>query len=179
MSKKVTLKHAQPNGEIVTRQTARAYSHVLLRKVNVAARLAEIEGRRAASLEDTEKSARKYYKQYLAEVAAGVGGQIPYWPGQGGYRKLADGSLATHTLDQWQYDNAAQKLAEFPSIESYVAHNRAVTEAEIARNLEQVRGWSEEWEVISWHGRADLAKPSYVGAGDTFMVEAVNNGSRP
>lgn len=178
-SKKPTLKHMQPNGEIATRQSARAYTHVLMRKINRAARIAAVEASRASRLADAEKYARRAFKQNAVEIATGIGGQVPYWPGQGGYRKFADGTFATHEQPDYQFKSAVEYMQKHGgTVEGYIADAIADTERAIAREIEGIATYSEEWYVMSWHSRANLAKPDYIGAGDMFQVEAINGGVR-
>ncbi len=171
---KPTLKHMQPNGVIATRQTARSYTHVLLCRRDSAARIAELESHRASNIVDAAKRATRQHAEWLVEKATGIGGQVPYWPGQGGY-----GKGRTHEQPDYQYNSACEYLAKYPTAEAYVAQCIKDTNEHTDQIITDVRNASPDWHVISWHSRADLAKPSYtVVAGDHFTVEAINNGVR-
>lgn len=174
MAKKITLKHMQENGKLATRQTARAYTHVLLLKQNNATRAAALESGRAVRVAKAIKTARIYFEQCTVEIAAGVGGQVPYWPGQGG----CDGSGRTHEQPEWQYKLACTAMEERKDLTGYVQHAIKNCNADVDADIAACNRRSEDWIVVSWHTRADLAKPQYQVEGDLFKVEAINNGVR-
>lgn len=179
MTKKTTLKHMQENGTMATRQTARAYTHVLLCKVNNALNIAAIEASRETRIAHAVKRAKEEFKDNTDDIAAGAGGMIRYKRGQGGYQRFADGSFATYTQEQWHFDHAVKWHATYgTTLEGYISHFTQQETAQIEREIESASKRDESWHVISWHSRADLAKPSYIGAGDLFKVEAINGGVR-
>ena len=178
MSKKPTLKHMQENGTLATRTTARAYTHVLLRKVNNAIAAAAMEFSRQSTVDEAIASAKREHKFDVLWSRAQIGEQAPYRPGQGGYKKFADGSYATFTMWDGFKKLADEAVAKHPTVESAVAAAIERTNAYITQRITEINARREEWVVISWHSRAALAKPDYIGAGDTFKVEAINGGTR-
>jgi hypothetical protein len=179
MAKKTTLKHMQPNGEIVTRQTARAYSVVLLRKHNVAALLAAHDASEADELKACAKDAREWFRHYQLCLATKVGDPIPYQRNQGGFRRFADGSLATHPMPDYYAKLARESFAIYGDVEApYIAAHVAERQAGRAATRASLAKYTEEWHVISWHGSARTAKPPFITPGATFMVETINNGVR-
>lgn len=179
MSKKTTLKHMQPNGEIATRQTARAYTHVLLCKQSRAALIAAHDAARDGELARVAKDIAHTFKRYKEALATEVGAPYAYDRNQGGYRKFADGSLATYPLPDYMHKLANEFFAKYgDKLEDVVAFHVAEAVARLDRERGRLAERSEEWSVISWHGSAKNAKPAYVAPGDLFQVEAINNGVR-
>ena len=171
MSKKITLKHALPNGEIATRQTARNYTHVLVGTLNVERALASAY----AAIDDIPRlaekrraEAQKSEKIYRGLLAAGKGNKARNWNGfivevDDFYIKCATDALEK-TVDE--------TVAEFVK----VITNERVAKIENLKAITEPRP-----EVFSWHGRADLAEKA---AGQRhyrnydFVVEAINHGTR-
>jgi len=179
MSKKTTLKHAQPDGTIATRQTARKYTHVLLRKHNAAAHIAALEATRDARILQAERDAQESFADHTTQIKAGVGGQVPYTRGQGGYGRNADGTPRTYTQEQWKFDHAVEYHKIYgTTIKGYLEYFRTSAMRQLDEHIAEVRGWPQQWQVVSWHSRADLAKPQHECPGDAFRVEAINNGVR-
>ena len=138
---KQTLKHALPNGEVATRTTARAYTHVLLSKVDNAAAIAAYQAGKPERLAYALKSAR------------------------------ADHADEVEHAKEWNAKRGG-------TLDGYLAYATAEFEANEANHVAYLAARSEEWQVVSWHSRASLAKPKYEGAGDSFRVEAINGGIR-
>jgi hypothetical protein len=179
MAKKTTLKHMQPNGAIVTRQTARAYTCVLLRKHNVAALLAAHDAGHANAVKEATEYARTWFKRCQLELATKVGDPIPYTENQGGFKRFRDGTLATYPMHEWEPVSARKWLAQHGETEAaFVASIVAERLADRATRRATLAAYKEEWFVISWHGSARTAKSPYIEAGDQFMVEEINNGVR-
>jgi hypothetical protein len=179
MAKKITLKHAQPNGEIVTRQTARAYTCVLLRKFNVAALLAAHDAAEADSLNEAAKDARTWFRHFQLCLQTKVGDPIPFQRNQGGFRRFADGTLATHPMPDFYVKHARESMAQHGDTEvAYVASHVAERLAQRAATRASLAKYTQEWHVISWHGSARTAKPAYIQPGDQYQVEEINNGVR-
>jgi hypothetical protein len=169
-----TLKHMQENGMIAKRKTARQYTHVLLLKVNNKTRIKKLQGERESRLAQAVKYARDQYSRNTQEIAAGVGGLIPYWPGQGG----CDSSGRKHEQPEYQYNSAVEYMAKHMDLTGYIQHAIEQTEACLARDIEQAGKRNEDWHVVSWHSRADLARPSYPQSDELYKVERINNGVR-
>ena len=179
MAKKTTLKHLQPNGEIITRTTARAYGVVLMRKMNVAAILAAHDANEQKELDECANYAREYFRHYQLCLATPIGGPIPYQKNQGGYRRFADGTLATHPMPDYYAKHARESFAEHGDTEAaYVASHLKECRAARAKLRAEKAGYSEDWHVISWHGSARTAKPQFERPGDSYRVEEINNGVR-
>jgi hypothetical protein len=179
MTKKTTLKHMQPDGEIVTRTTARAYTCVLLRKYNVAALLAAHDAKETDDVAASAKRAREDFKHNQLCISTPVGGPIPYEKNQGGYKRYADGTLATHPMPDYYVELARKSLArDGDTLEAFVASRVQATLTERAGYRAQLAAYTEEWHVISWHGSARSAKPQFTRAGDQYRVEPINNGTR-
>jgi len=178
-TKKITLKHQQPNGAIETRTTARAYTCVLLRKHDNTAALAAHEARLPERVAEVTAYAKHWFKRSTLVLASKVGDPIPYDQNQGGYKRYADGTLATYPMYEFEPEHARKAFEEHGENEAawVVSHvQEAIIEHQ--QNAKRISARSEEWEVISWHGNARNAKPAYICAGDQFRVEEINNGVR-
>jgi hypothetical protein len=135
MAKKIKLTATLPNGEVIDRTTARTYTHVVVYTINEAKMMA------ACWVPDQEKQERKNFKYYV-ECAAG----------EHEHRYAPAGS------DQWKIDNAATYrkqaqdiIAEFPTVEDYVAGRKAKSEYYARKQIDG------GWHIAGWCGRADLA----------------------
>jgi len=179
MAKKPTLKHAQPDGEIVTRTTARAYTHVLLRKHNVATLLAAHDATRADVVARAVADAKQSFSEHQLYLSLNVGDPIPYTRNQGGYKRFRDGTLATHPMADYVQRIAREWHAKYGATEAgYVEGYTREALADFATNRARRAEYTEAWHVISWHGSAQNAKPPFILPGDQFRVEEINNGVR-
>lgn len=174
MSSKTKFAHVAPNGHIYMRQSARAYTHVVLRRNVNAVQLAAAKMRRSAEVDYAAKSAAEHWKHCEHVIAVGVGGQAQYTRDQGGY-----GSGRTWTVDQSWFDFYNAYIIEHGTLEAYVAKCRAQAEECNDNAVAAILKQSEDFYVASWHHSEALAeKACGVCRAYETRVEAINNGVR-
>ena len=132
MTKATKLTATLPNGEVITRTTARTYTHVVVCQYDAALR----EGYDTdPAWAKTEARNHAYYVQNAARSPEPVAGEAE-WEAD---RRLH--CIAT----------AKTFLAKFQTVAEYVAHCLENRRAYSARVL------AEGWHVAGWCGRHDLA----------------------
>lgn len=172
MSKKITLKHALPNGEIATRTTLRPYTHVKISVLNVERALTNAY----ASLEEIPQRVEQYrtrlerdHRIYQAMIDGGVGSRVRNW------------NNYVITVDARMIDHAREMLAEFP-IENTVTdyRNTLMDDAESRiMKLKSIRQEDVEPVVISWHGsRINAEKATEYSRNSDYYIEEINHGVR-
>ncbi len=176
IAKRVAFKHAAPSGQIFTRSTSHAYTHVVMRRSDNAVAVAVIEASRSKRIVDAVIRAGEHWAQCLLVKAAGVGGRVPYTRDQGGY-----GRPEGMEVRQSWYELHVEYLDDHKTVEAYVEHCRASAEAHVDRDIESTRKRSEDVYVSSWHHSyelADNAALQHCDMGDLTFVEKINNGVR-
>lgn len=161
-------------GRTFKRQSARAYTHVVLARANIDKSVAYIEQLRAGTLAQAERSARDYFAHFSAARAVGLGGRVPYMKGQGGYGR-AEGQV----VREWDLSYGAECFAaRGETVEAWVQHARAESLADIEASLKRAREQSTDWYVLSWHHSAALAEKAANTARGVrdVKVEAINGG---
>lgn len=136
MAKKHTYKVTLPGGEVITRTTARTYTHVVVFKYDAAKR--EAHDTSKAWLK-TEASNHAYYSKNAADVNAGVYGA----PEPSEYAYRTEGRAKT-------YEEAKAWTAKYPTVADYSAACLASRRAYSASVL-------NKWQIAGWCGRLDLA----------------------
>lgn len=153
MAKKITLKHALPTGGVITRTTARVYTHVVL-----------VRGYNSIYIERQVASSRKKYRSnyryYREVIETGVG-------------KVRASSEYNFTVDQRDFDGAVEALRGFATEQEYLTNTEAKQRAffEAGQHV---------WRPAGWRGRADLAHKlaGLLHDAAEVSVEAINNGVR-
>ena len=132
MAKNSKLTATLPNGEVITRTTARTYTHVVVYQYDAA----------ALEAHDTDPEWAKagarthaYYAQDAAESTEPVAGE-PEWKAERRLSTIASGK---------------KFIAEFPTSAEYITYKLA------GRRAHSVRVLAEGWHVAGWCGRYDLA----------------------
>jgi hypothetical protein len=135
MAKNRKLTATLPNGEVITRTTARTYTHVVVYTISEAKAMA------AAWNPEIEAQERKNFAYYTACAA-----------GEHEHTKAPEGA------PQWQINNAATYRTQaqyilngFPTAEAYVAGRRARSEGDARKQIDA------GWHIAGWCGRGDLA----------------------
>lgn len=166
---KATLKHRiEGTDTIATRSTARAYTHVLVGRVNQARAAAETDAQEAripARLAAHRKQLATYRAIYNTILATPVGGQYRNW----------NGYVVTCTESDKQL--AEQRLAEDDN--AYAEDYEQQLRDDVARAREK-NAHERSWVVYSWHGSFDAAdKASRVSRYDSvdFRIEEINGGA--
>jgi len=154
MAKKTKLTATLPNGEVITRTTERTYTHVVVYTINEAKMMA------ACWVPDKEKQERKNFKYYV-ECAAG----------EHEHARVHEGA------PEWKASSAAtcrkngeDMMAEFPTVEAYLAGQKARSEAHARKQIDI------GWHIAGWCGRPDLAQKLAAGgchyaAGEIKIIE--------
>ena len=160
MAKMTTLKHKLPCGTVVTRKTAREYSHVVIGRRDAAALR---EARNVISKQDLGNYA--YFRKHL-EI--GVGNSYPL------------SSQFDHVVTQGEYNKALAVLEGCSNAQEYAEKSRA------ARLAKHDAEWGDkvagEWFVAGWCGRPDLAdklvatQRSAAYCNRDMQAVAINNG---
>lgn len=167
MAKKPVLKHAQPNGDIATRQTNRPYTHVLLQLHNGPALIAAAIAALPSNLKSAKREAQDFHDHHSNMVNRGVGGMypahkdFPYW-----------------RITQDNFNESESWLKTYPTAGDYITKRVDDVQTAHAHRVDGLRLGTFDWEVISWHSRAELARPDYIAPGASFRVEAINGGAR-
>lgn len=136
MAKNRKMTATLPNGEVITRTTARTYTHVVVYTISEAKAMA------ACWTPEIEARDRKNYV-YYAQCAAGehdharVPEGAPEW-------KISSAATCRK--------NGADILAEFPTVEAYLAGQRARSEGHVRKSVDA------GWHIAGWCGRLDLAQ---------------------
>lgn len=135
MAKNRKLTATLPNGEVITRTTARTYTHVVVYTISEAKAMA------AAWNTDIERQERKNFS-YYSHCATGQHEHT---------RPRAD-------APQWEINNAAtyRKQAQyildgFPTVEAFLADRKARSEEQARKQIDA------GWHIAGWCGRPDLA----------------------
>lgn len=170
--KNPTLKHRLASGEVATRTTAHAYTHVLVATRNQARALNNLAAREAAIPKLVAKFRRDLEKShtcYAAMLATPMGERAVNWNGY------------AVTINEFHHNAARAGLCDYGTIDEQVA----AYQAEQEKNIRDVRAVLESTpptpKVISWHSSAALAmKAGNVSHLDNYdcVVEEINNGER-
>ena len=135
MAKNRKLTATLPNGEVITRTTACTYTHVVVYTISEAKAMA------AAWTPEIERQERKNFS-YYSHCATGQHEHT---------RPRAD-------APQWEINNAAtcrrngaEILAQFPTVEAYLAGQKARNEGHARKQIDA------GWHIAGWCGRPDLA----------------------
>jgi hypothetical protein len=151
VTKATKLTATLPNGEVITRTTARTYTHVVVYQYDAAAREAYDTDPAWAK---NEARNHAYSVREAAESPAPVAGE-PEWMAERRLRTVA---------------NAQKFIADFPTSADYMAHRLA------GRRAYSVRVLAEGWHVAGWCGRYDLAlklkAPAFSGKVEIIPVNA-------
>lgn len=154
MAKNIKLTATLPNGEVITRTTARTYTHVVVYTISEAKAMA------AAWTPEIERQERKNFS-YYSHCATGQHEHT---------RPRAD-------APQWEINNAAtyRKQAQyiidgFPTVEAFLADRRARSEGHARKSIDV------GWHIAGWCGRPDLASKLASGgchyaAGEIKIIE--------
>ena len=135
MAKNRKLTATLPNGEVITRTTARTYTHVVVYTIN--------EAKMMAACWTTENEVRERHNYvYYAQCAAGEHDHARVHEGDPEWRAS---SAATCRR------NGAEILAEFPTVEAFLAGRRARSEGHARKSIDA------GWHLAGWCGRPDLA----------------------
>lgn len=144
---KQTLKHSI-NGNVVTRTTARNYTHVLVVTLNADKSLADnarFEAQIPQQIEKERKRLEVQHARYRNMIKAGLGAKARNWNGY------------VVTISQWDLDRAHRGLNDYGTIDEQIAKEEARLR-ELAESFrKEVAGKTFEPEVVSWHSSADLA----------------------
>jgi hypothetical protein len=178
MSKKITLKHAL-NGDVVTRTTARAYTHVVIASRNPAKVLAKAQAdfNEKAQADVIEKAEYDYkYAANLAKVP--VGGKYYYHRQQGGSYLNRTGMHME--VKQYQHDIDKEYILCYATMDEYV--NAKIVEFIERKNAAIAAADKVDTRefVASWHGsraNADKAGSSqWKTSCCDYRIEEINNG---
>lgn len=163
MAKKTTLKHELPCGTIATRTTARAYTHVVMVRQDIAAERARLDVLRI-------EEAMRGFAYFSDLVKLGVGGRYRF-----------DNGHYSQPLTQAQVDEAVAGIAGCVSAQDYAEKCRA----ERLAKHDATYGDAEvsDWYVLSWSSRADLAEKEAARCRSHWyyreaVAQAINNGVR-
>lgn len=178
MSKKITLKHAL-NGDVATRTTARAYTHVVIASRNpekvLAKAKADFNEKALAKVIETAEYDYKYAAN-LAKVP--VGEKFFYHRQQGGAYMNRTGKHME--VQQYQHDINNEYILCYATKDEYV-------NAKVAEFIEQKNAAIAAADkvdtsefVASWHGSRANAEKAGSSQWKTsccdYRVEEINNG---
>lgn len=154
-TKNTKLTATMPCGTLVTRTTARTYTHVVVACDDLAVLRAD-----AGKSTDVD---RKRYARLTKQVTLGVGGT--YTVNDYGVRPF------TVTIDQSDYDDAVKALAGCETFDAYAA---MVIAGRLARHDEKYGDApTSAWGVVGWCGRPDLAEKAASKHRALFGVHSV------
>ena len=160
---KTVLKHIV-DGNVFTRQTARAYTHVVLAKTSVYASLQHIAKQRASCVKQAKENAEFYWDnaQYNSTHAVG------------------DVSFSGRYIVTQRYKEEAVKfLAEFGSLtrDQYIAQQLQEERDRLETKIMALMMTDHKWVVCAWSGSLSNAQKAAANFTlDHTRVEAINNG---
>lgn len=177
MSKKITMKHALGTGKVATRQTARAYTHVVIARWTPEAALLLLATERKSQAQIVREATRDWnHAQQI--IRAGVGGRAFFHPNQGGAYLNRSG------IPQYEVQDFDVRLAQ--------EYHGGTLEQDVAKAIADEQDWCEkvaanyksrstEQFVYSWHGSQRLAEKAAASYSRSYAttVEQINDGVRP
>lgn len=169
MSKK-TLKHSI-DGEVFTRTTARDYTHVLVGRVNKAAVVADndaYEARLPDLIAEACASHAKAIKVAKAIIKPENFGK--FYRNHNGYKIQ---------IDEREVEKAHSDLEWFAEEDRDLNQANIYAQSLADRRAKEAEINEDEWFVISWHSRPDLAEKAAAQSINSHFdtrVEAINGG---
>lgn len=165
MAKKTTLKHIV-DGEVFTRTTSRIYTHVVLAKVDVPARIENIESYRKDIIKQAAKNAA--FSWDLAQYNSA--------------HAVDDVSFhGTYIVTQECKDDALKFVAQYGHLtrDQYIQQKADEANQRIDSQIESLKSSPQTWSVQSWAGSRELgmkACSQYERFQCFTRVEEINNG---
>jgi hypothetical protein len=160
---KTTFKHLV-DGTVFTRKTARAYTHVVLTKVDVEASVQYIQKNYARWIIQAKKDSEFSWDYQNYNLTRAVG----------------DVSFFGHSsVGQNNKDEAEQFWAKFGTLtrDEYIAQQMQQERDRLAAKIEKLQMTDHKWVVESWSGSLSNAqKAAAKFTLDHTRVEAINNG---
>jgi hypothetical protein len=175
---KTQFKHLLPNGRVATRNSAHAYTHVVLARANIEREVALILARDTDKARAfREREAKEAFAHATQVINAGVGGRADYVRGQGGY-----GKPGGFVIQQWHVDFETEWLSKRGGSEAaFIEYSHNEFRQRQAEDLQRAKSQSTDWHVLSWHhsyALADKAAKAADWSAREKRVEAINNGVR-
>lgn len=172
---KQTFRHVV-DGRTFKRQSARAYTHVVVARPNIERQLAASAATRETP-EQIAKDAAYEWAHRQSIIDAGVGGVVFYHRCQGGAYLNPSGPRCVVT----EGTLGIAREYHHASVEAEIAHNTAEQDRRLSQDAARIVGQDPAWRVISWHHSAALAAKAADSAAGRMdvRVEAINGGVTP
>lgn len=172
--KKTKFIHVTSDGNVATRTSARAYTHVVVRRHQP-----DVAATGVAPVNEAQEVSRatEHWNECLLVQKAGIGGRVPYTRGQGGY-----GRPEGMEVRQGWYDLHCEYLKAYGTLDAYISGRLARAHHYRSKEVSNRFSLSAERFVYSWHHSAALALKACNGykgyRGDIFYVQIINGGIR-
>lgn len=160
---KTTFKHIV-DGTVFTRQTARAYTHVVLAKTNVEASVQFIEKHCAGWIKQAKKNAEFDWDHAAYNSTASVG---------------EPSFFKQYTLTQHQKHEAEAFFGKYGTLtrDQYIDQKVQTERDRLSAKIEALQTTDHQWVAAAWSGSLSNAWKAAAGYHyDYTRVEAINNG---